>query len=380
RATQEAQRPFDLARGPVFRSSLLRLGEEEHVLLMSMHHIASDGWSSGVLIKELMALYETYLEGMESPLEELPVQYSDYARWQREWLQGEALEEQLRYWRSQLAGAPPVLELPTDRPRPPVQTFHGSYHYHELPTELAASVRELCRKEDVTPFMLTLAAFQVLLHRYTGVEDVVVGTDIANRSHTGLEKLIGFFANQIVLRADLFGGPTFRELLRRVRQIVLEAYAHQDLPFEKIVNALLPQRDKSRNPLFQVMFVMQNVPMPTLRMAGVTLSPIKVDNRTAKFDLVLFVVEKEDGLTTVWNYNTDLFDEATVARMSRHYETLLARAAADPGARLARLQHLTDAEQLQRSAEKQERKESRRKKFMKVTPKAVDIEAVGEGV
>ncbi|HEY0081955.1 MAG TPA: condensation domain-containing protein, partial [Pyrinomonadaceae bacterium] len=374
RASEEAQRPFDLGRGPLLRTSLLKLGAEEHVLLLTMHHIVSDGWSAGVLVREMGALYAAYAQGNESPLEELTIQYGDYARWQREWLQGEVLEEQLGYWREQLAGAPPVLELPTDRPRPAAQTFRGAYHYYELSTELAGSVKELSRKEDVTPFMLTLAAFQTLLRHYASVEDIVVGTDIANRNHSEVEKLIGLFANQIVLRSDLSNDPTFRELLRRVRQVVLGAYARQDLPFDKLVSALLPpQRDMSRNPVFQIMFVMQNVPMPPLRLASITMEPIKVDNRTAKFDLALFVVEKEEGITTVWNYNTDLFDEATIERMSRHYETLLANAAAEPETRLTKLEFLTEAERLQQDAEKKERKDLRRKKFTKVTPRAVDL-------
>jgi amino acid adenylation domain-containing protein len=373
RIETEAARPFDLARGPVWRTSLLKLGEEEHVLLLTIHHIVSDGWSAGVLVREMGELYEAFSQGKDSPLRELPVQYADYARWQREWLTGDVLESQLSYWRAQLAGAPPALELPTDRPRAAVQTFRGAYHYYELPTELAGSVRELSRKEDVTPFMLTLAAFQTLLQRYTSAEDIVVGTDIANRTQLEVEKLIGLFANQIVLRADLSGDPTFRELLRRVRPVVLGAYMHQDLPFDQLVRTLPPQRDLSRNPVFQVMFVMQNVPMPALRLADVTMEPIKVDNHTAKFDLVLFVVEREDGLTTVWNYNTDLFDEATMARMSRHYETLLASAVADPDARLGKLQHLTAEERAAQSAERRERKESRRKKFTGVVPRAVEL-------
>jgi non-ribosomal peptide synthetase component F len=213
--------------------------------------------------------------------------------------------------------------------------------------------------------MLTLAAFYVLLRRYTGSEDIVVGSDIANRNHVELENLIGVFANQIALRADLSGGPTFRELLRRVRQVVLGAYAHQDLPFEKLVGALLPpQRDMSRNPIFQVMFVMQNAPMPPLRLADITAIPIKSDQRMARFDMALFMVEREEGLTMVWNYNTDLFDEGTVVRMTRHYETLLCSIAADPDTNIDELQMFTEAERLRHSEEKRERKESRRKKLI----------------
>jgi condensation domain-containing protein len=344
---------------------LLRLGEEEHMLLMTMHHIVSDGWSAGVLVREMGALYEAYSSGEETPLEELGIQYGDYAVWQRERMKGEELERQMRYWQERMKGAPAALELPTDRPRPSVQSSRGAYYYHQLSAELTESVWELSRKEDSTLFMLTLAAFQVLLRRYTGNEDLVVGSDIANRNHAELEKLIGFFANQIALRADLSGDPTFRELLHRVRRVVLGAYAHQAFPFEQLVSALLPQRrDMSRNPIFQVMFVMQNVPMPPLRLANVTMSPIKINYRMAKLELVLFMVEKEEGLTTVWNYNTDLFDEETVARMASHYETLLRSITADPDTNIDKLQMLTEAERLQRSEEKRERKESRRKKLI----------------
>jgi non-ribosomal peptide synthetase component F len=295
----------------------------------------------------------------------LGIQYGDYAVWQRERMRGEELERQLRYWLERMRGAPAALELPTDRPRPSVQSFRGAYYHHQLSAELTKSVWELSRKEDSTLFMLTLAAFHILLRRYTGSEDIVVGSDIANRNHAELEKLIGFFANQIALRVDLSGDPTFRELMRRVRRVVLGAYAHQDLPFEKLVSAMLSQqRDMSRNPIFQVMFVMQNVPMPPLRLADVTMSPIRIDHRMAKLDLVLFMVEKEEGLTTVWNYNTDLFDERAVARMARHYETLLRSIATDPDTHIDKLQMLTEAERLQRSEEKRERKESRRKKLI----------------
>jgi amino acid adenylation domain-containing protein len=365
RAIEYGERRFDLSRGPLLRVKLLRLGEEEHVLLMVIHHIVSDGWSVGVRDREMSALYEAYRSGGASPLEELEIQYADYAVWQRERMRGEELERRMRYWLEQMRGAPAILELPTDRPRPAVQRFHGAYYYHQLSPELTKSVRELSRKEDSTLFMLTLAAFYILLRRYTGSEDIVVGSDIANRNHVELEKLIGFFANQIALRADLSGGLTFRELLGRVRRVVLGAYAHQDLPFEKLVSALLPQqRDMSRNPIFQVMFVMQNAPMTPLRLADITTSPIKIDHRMAKFDIALFMVEREEGLTTIWNYNTDLFDEGMVGRMDRHYETLLCSITADPDANIDELQMFTEAERLQHSEEKRKRKESRRKKLI----------------
>ncbi|RMF36691.1 MAG: non-ribosomal peptide synthetase, partial [Chloroflexi bacterium] len=256
-ATEEAQRPFDLSRGPLLRVTLLRLGDEEHVALLTMHHIISDGWSMRVLVQELAALYDAFSHGRPSPLPDLPIQYADFALWQREWLQGEVLEEQLAYWKQQLSGSPPVLELPTDRPRPPVQSFRGAHRPFMLPRPLSQAIKALCRREGVTPFMLLLAAFQTLLHRYTGQDDISVGTPIANRNRAEIEGLIGYFANTLVLRTDLSGDPPFRELLKRVREVALGAYAHQDLPFEMLVDALQPERDLSHTPLFQVMFVLQ---------------------------------------------------------------------------------------------------------------------------
>ena len=254
RATEEAMRPFDLAAGPLFRAALLRLGEESHVLLLSMHHIVSDGWSMGVLFRELSALYAAYREGRESPLPELAVQYADYAVWQREHLRGERLERQLSYWRERLAGAPELLELPTDHPRPAVQTYRGASERIELPGELLERLRALGRSEGATLYMVVLSAFQVLLSKYSGSEDIVVGSPIAGRTRDEVAGLIGFFVNTLVLRTDLGGDPSFREVLRRVREVTLGAYEHQELPFEKLVAELQPERSLSHSPLFQVSF------------------------------------------------------------------------------------------------------------------------------
>jgi len=344
---EEAQRPFDLARGPLLRANLLRLGAEEHILLLNMHHIVSDGWSHGVFVRELTALYEAFSQGNPSPLEELPIQYADYALWQREWLQGEVLEEHLGYWKQRLTGAPAMLELPTDRPRPAVQSYRGALHPLVLSKSLSESLKVLSQREGVTLFMTLLAAFQTLLARYTGQEDIVVGTDVANRTRVETEGLIGFFVNALVLRTDLSGDPSFRELLSRVREVTLGAYEHQDLPFEKLVEELRPERSLSRAPLFQMMFTMQNAPRSALELSGLVLCSMEVDRETAKFDLALFMSEQAEGLEGAVEYSSDLFDAATIARMLLHFQVLLEAIVADPEQRLSALPLLTDAERHQ---------------------------------
>jgi amino acid adenylation domain-containing protein len=344
---KEAQRPFDLVHDRPLRATLLRLDATEHVLLLTTHHIASDGWSTGVLISELVALYDAFADGQPSPLRELPIQYADFALWQRDWLQGEVLEAQLAYWRQQLGGSLPVLELPTDRPRPAVQTYRGAKQSLLLPKTLMEALQALSRREGVTLFMTLLAAFQTLLHRYTGQDDLLVGSPIAGRTRIELEGLIGFFVNTLVLRTDMSGNPTFRELLGRVREVALGAYAHQDLPFEKLVEELQPARDLSHSPLFQVMFILQNVPRAALELAGLTLTPVEVDSGTAKFELTLSMAESADGLRGVWEYNTDLFEAATICRLAGHFQTLLEGIVTDPAQRLSALPLLTDVERQQ---------------------------------
>ena len=284
-ATEESQLPFDLAQGPLLRAALLQLAEQEYILLLTMHHIISDGWSIGVLSREISSLYPALLTGKTSPLSDLTVQYPDFAIWQRQWLQGETLETQFAYWKKQLAGAPPVLELPADRPRPAVQIYRGAKQSVFLSQTLSKAIKKLSRQEGVTLFMTLLAAFKVLLYRYTGQEDIVVGSPIANRNQTDIEDLIGFFVNTLVLRTDLSSDPTFQQLLNRVREVALDAYAHQDLPFEKLVEELQPERNLSHNPLFQVLFILQNAPMPSIELPDLTISPVKIDSKTAKFDL-----------------------------------------------------------------------------------------------
>ena len=343
-ASEEARLPFDLAEAPLLRASVLRLAEEDHVLLFTIHHIVSDGWSMGVLFRELSALYDAFSIGKPSPLPELPIQYADFAVWQRQRLQGRALDSQLGYWKKQLADAPTALEFPTDRPRSAAQTLHGARQSVVLSQALTNRLKILSRQESVTLFVSLLAAFQTLLYRYTEHDDIVVGTPIAGRNRTEIEGLIGFFVNTLVLRTDLSGDPTFRELLRRVWKVVLEAYTHQDLPFEKLVEELHPERNFGRSPLFQVMFVLQNVPMATLRLTGLSVTAFEVDSETAKFDLTLSMVEEAGSLRGSVEYNTELFDGATIGRMMGHLQTLLEGIAANPDRRLSNLPILTEAE------------------------------------
>jgi amino acid adenylation domain-containing protein len=345
--TAEAQRPFDLSQGPLLRGTVLRLGDEEHVGLLTMHHIVSDGWSTGILIREMATLYVAFCAGGSSPLPTLPIQYADFAHWQRQWLQGEVLETQIAYWKEQLAGAPALIDLPTDHPRPAVQTFRGAHQSLVLPKRLQEGFKALSRQEGVTQFMTLLAAFKVLLYRYTSQDDLIVGTPIANRNRLETEGLIGFFVNALVLRTDLSGNPSFRELLRRVREVCLGAYGHQDLPFDRLVEELHVQRDLSRNPLFQVMVVLHNASLRTVELPGLTLSFVEGDSETAHFDLTLQIVDTEQGLTAALVYNTDLFEVGTIARMLGNFQTLLEAVVADPEQRLSDLPLLTEAERQQ---------------------------------
>jgi amino acid adenylation domain-containing protein len=343
-ANEEAQRPFNLATGPLLRVTLLRLAEEEHITLFTMHHIISDGWSMGVLVNEVIALYRSYLAGEPSPLAELPIQYADYAHWQREWLQGEVLERQLAYWRDQLADVPAVSELPTDRPRPAVQTFRGASESFTLAPRLSQSLRELSRREGATLYMTLMAAFQTLLYRYTGQGDIIVGSPIAGRNRAETEALVGFFVNTLVLRSRIAPGNTFTELLQQVREAALGAYTHQDIPMEKLVEELQPERNTSHTPLFQVTCAMQNAPMETLELSGLVLSEIANLVQPAKYDLSLSFGESDQVIYGTMVYNVDLFDDTTITRMIEHLETLLQAVVADPHLPLSELPLLPDAE------------------------------------
>ncbi len=346
-AEEDARLRFDLTKGPLLRANLLRLGETEHVLLLTIHHIISDGWSVGVFVRELAALYEAYAGGRHSPLRELSIQYADFAGWQRSWLQGERLEEQLSYWRAQLSGAPPLLKLPTDRPRPPVQSYRGAHQTLLVSESLTRSLQDLSRREGATLFMALLAAFSTLLYRYSGQRDILVGTPIANRNRAETESLIGFFVNTLILRTRFSEQMTFRELLVQVREMSLEAYAHQDLPFEKLVQELQPERSLSHSPVFQVMLDLQNAPMHDLELQGLRLTPLPFDSLMAKFDLVLTVGETDGRLSGQLEYKTDLFDAATIRRMARHLEHLLEAAVSNPDEQVSRLRLLTGDERQQ---------------------------------
>ncbi|MEP0883299.1 amino acid adenylation domain-containing protein [Trichocoleus sp. ST-U3] len=348
RANEEIQQPFDLTKVLLWRVTLLRLDEADHVLLLTMHHIISDGWSLGVFLREMAALYETFSNSNPLPLPELPIQYADFAVWQRDWLQGKVLETQLNYWKQQLSGSLPVLQLPSDRPRPAIQSYTGKKQFFVLSKTLTAALKSLSQQTGVTLFMTMLAAFKTLAHRYTNQDDLIVGSAIANRNREEVEGLIGLFVNTLVLRTDLSGNPTFKELLNRVREVTLGAYAHQDLPFEKLVEELQPERDLSQNPLFQVWFALNNAPMPAMQLAsGLTLTPLEVDSGTAQFDLSLDMVERGEELIGSFEYNTDLFDATTITRMVGHFQTLLEGIVADCDRPLSHLPLLTEAEQHQ---------------------------------
>jgi amino acid adenylation domain-containing protein len=350
-ARREARRSFDLARGPLLRAVLLRLGAAEHRLLVTVHHVVFDGWSMGVLVREVGALYRAFAAGQASPLPDLPLQYADYAAWQRSWLAGEVLESQLAYWRRELPAAGEELELPADRPRPATRSLRGALVTFALPAELTAALRRLGREEGATLFMTLLAAFCALLGRCSGQRRLLVGSPIAGRNRVEWEGLIGFFVNTLVLAGDLAGDPPFAELLARVRRAALGAYAHQDLPFERLVEELHPSRDLSRTPLFQVMFALQNAPAEPLDLPGLECRVLEVDAGTARVDLMLSMVEDGGSLRGTLEYATDLFDASTVGRLARHLSQLLAGAAAAPGRRLSALPLLAAAERHQLARE-----------------------------
>ncbi len=348
--TAEAQRPFDLSQGPLLRGTVLRLGEQEHVGLLTMHHIVSDGWSAGILIREVAELYFAFCAGGASPLAPLPIQYADFAAWQRQWLQGDVLENQISYWKRQLAGALTSIDLPLDRPRPALQTFRGAHESLVLPSQLRNGFKTLGREAGTTQFMTYLAAFKALLHRYSGQNDLIIGTPVANRNRLETEGLIGFFVNALVLRTDLSGNPGFRELLARVREVCLGAYGHQDLPFDRLVEELQVTRELSRNPLFQVMFVLANTSLRTIELPGLTLSPVEGDSEAAHFDLTMQMLETDRGLTATLVYNTDLFEAATIRRMLGHYVKLLEAILANPDQPLSDLALLGEDEHRQLAA------------------------------
>ncbi|MBD2494913.1 amino acid adenylation domain-containing protein [Nostoc sp. FACHB-280] len=346
-AAEFARKPFNLAKELLVRANLLRLSAESHILLVTMHHIITDGWSCGVFLRELSALYGSFSTNQPPTLPELPIQYADFAIWQRDRLQGELLANQLQYWQAQLQGELPVLQLPTDRPRPQISNFAGAKQYFRLSKSLTNALKQLSQQTDTTLFMSLLAAFNILLYRYTNQEDILIGSPIANRNHPELEGMLGLFVNTLVLRNNLSGNPSFREFLHRVREVTLGAYAHQDLPFEMLVEQLQPERDLSRNPLYEVMFVLQNTPSTVEEVAGLTLQTLEFDSGTSQLDIFLSMSEFETGLTGFLEYNTDIFDASTITQFINHFQTLLTNIIANPEQRLSELSLLTTSEQEQ---------------------------------
>jgi hypothetical protein len=340
----EAEKPFDLERDTVFRAQLLKLGPEDHILFLNMHHIASDGWSFGVLKRDLAIFYQAALDCTAASLNPLPIQYADYAVWQRKWLQGEALETQLAYWRSRLDGAPPLLALPTDRPRPPVQTLRGAVHQALLANALADRIRGLSQREGATVFMTMLAAFQCLIIHHSNQPDVVIGTDVAGRSDVRTEDLVGFFVNLLALRTDLSGNPTFQTCISRARETALGAYSHQEVPFDRVVEELRPKRTRAYYPLVQVMFSQRNTPQRIGAMPGLEASAFEMGCNSI-MDLYVSFADTPHGFACAWIYNSDLFDAATIVRMAGLYRATLQETSANPGVRLNELRSLLERQQ-----------------------------------
>ena len=344
---QEATGSFHLEIAPLIRCNLWQLETREYLLLLTMHHIISDSWSMGIFIQELSNLYQAFITGKPSPLPELPIQYADFVVWQRQWLRGEILKTQLNYWKTQLAGAPYLLRLPTDRPRPKVQTYRGATQSFTLNTDLTQKLQTLSRNLGTTLFMTLHAAFTTLLYRYSGQSDILIGSPIANRNHSEIESLIGFFVNTLVLRTRFEENPSFEDLLTQVKETTLKAYEHQDVPFEQVVEALQPQRSLSYSPLFQVMFVLQNAPMSELELSGCNWCELEREGTVAKFDLKLSMSETSRGLVGSWEYNTDLFDSSTIERMAGHFQNLLSAIVENPQLSVAELSLLSEAERYQ---------------------------------
>ncbi|MCP4654313.1 MAG: hypothetical protein GY856_02720, partial [bacterium] len=352
-AVSEAARPFDLAAGPLLRTVLLRLGDDQHLLLMNLHHIHWDGWSQGILDHELATLYQAFSRGEPSPLPELGVQFSDFAVWQREWLSGAAMETQLAYWRAELGGDPPLLRLPTDRPRPAVAAYRGGEVDFELSESLTRALGKLSREAGASLYMTLLAAFMILLARHAGQNVVVVGSPITHRRRRELEGLIGFFVNTVALRGDLTGGPSFRDFLEQIRKRVLDAFAHQDVPFEKLVEELQPARDPGRHPLFQVMFALQDAAVAEWKLPGLTVTQEEPGHQAVRFYLEMHCLERPQGLQGIVNYPVELFDAVTIERMVSRFQSLLAGIAAEPHHRIPELPLLcaADEEELRSQAE-----------------------------
>jgi acyl carrier protein len=355
----EAGRPFNLSRGPLLRTLVMQLSATEHVVVLTMHHIISDGWTMDLLIQELSTLYESYCRGEASPLKELALQYADYAVWQREWLQGEVLATQLQYWRNQLAGELPVLNLPADYPRPAIESFSGKSQLFEIEPELIESLQTISRSEGVTLFMTLLAGFKALLYGLSNQTDIVVGTPAVNRNLVETEKMMGFFINMLVMRTQLAGSLPFKELLKRVKEVALGAYAHQDLPFEKLVEELGVERDAAHSPLFQVTLGFDNTPQQLIETADMIMSYVELNRPVVRYDLTLWIIQNGSEASARWTYRTDLFKTATIQRLHASYLNLLRRIILEPETRLIRLKMYAESV----AEEIGERKEPSIKKF-----------------
>ncbi|GJL59956.1 MAG: hypothetical protein NPIRA03_28130 [Nitrospirales bacterium] len=379
-AVEEMRRPFRLDQEAPIRLRLLKLEQQEHVLLIVLHHIVADAWSMALLAHEVGVFYASCLYGNDAcdaslnRLPVLPIQYADFAYWQRQWLQGDVLEDHLSYWKQRLGANPPVLRLPTDRPRPSVQSYRGARLTFSVSQSVTEKIQSIGRGNGVTLFMTLLAAFNVLLFRTTGQEDIIVGTDVANRNREETEGLIGFFVNVLPFRIDLSGNPTFSDLLQSVREVALEAYAHQDLPFEKVVESLKITRDLGSNPLVQTLFVLQNVPEPSMELPGLEVHALDLETEVSRFDLGLFMEETIEGLSGMWKYSLDLFNESTIVRLSKSFLTLLESIAADPEARIRDLDTLSDEERESRMMEHKHRDAVKHIKFKNIKPKAVPLQ------
>ncbi|EAZ91849.1 non-ribosomal peptide synthetase [Crocosphaera chwakensis] len=344
---QEIQKPFNLSQDRLIRASLIKLGTKNHIFLITMHHIISDGWSMGVFVQELTTLYSGYVEGKKTQLSPLKIQYADFAVWQREWLSGENLQNKIDYWKTKLSGLPPLLELPTDYARPPKQTFQGSHYTFTVSHELTQKLKRLTQDSDVTLFMILLSGFSLLLSRYSRQEDIAIGTPIANRNRQEIEALIGFFLNTLIMRVNIEDNLTVKQLLQQVKKTCLGAYAHQEIPFEKLVEELKPERNLSYSPLFQVMFILQNTPNQKLTLPGLTLSPLDVNFNVAKFDLTLSMEENESGIQGNWEYNTGLFKRETIERMVNHFKILLKGMVSNPDEKVGKLPLIAEVERQQ---------------------------------
>jgi alpha-ketoglutarate-dependent taurine dioxygenase len=371
-AVAEAQRPFDLTRLPLMRMLVLQLADDRHILLLTVHHIIWDGWSTGIYLREIAAFYAAYVMQQPVSLPHLPIQYRDFSIWQQQWLQQEAFEEQISYWLQQLAGLTP-LPFPTDRPRPEEPDYAGATQHFTIPAALAMGLKQLSIDENVTLFILLMAAFQVLLHRYTGVDDIAIGSNVANRTRAEVEDLIGFFVNTLVIRTNAGGNPRFRDFLRRVRDRAVEAYTHQDIPFEKIVERLSPRRNRGISPLVQIVFLMQNVPLPAWELQGNVLELLPIDAGIAKYDLVFSLEESGDVLYGQITYSTDLFTADSITLLAERYVTLLQSIVERPDTRIDLLEIFTAHERGHHPMKQHEQQQSIQKELRFARRKALNL-------